>query len=215
MQRRVIKINLMLLILIILLIIAVIVCGIIFIPKLINKSKENNEQQLSNNQIDENKEEKISAHTQYGDIEFTAKTNKSELGYLMKYDIDWFKIDNSNTNEDYYMSSIYNNLLVKVTKETGDFDKRVAEIYQENHNMQHQSTSSNDIFEYRVTDEMLNDSDSHVVKKHLKTKDIIEQEYYIKVTEDKFFIVIVSCPTQYERYVLPIMEEMIKTFKIL
>lgn len=215
MQRRVVKINLMLLILIILLIISAIVSGIIFIPKLINKSKQNNEQTSSNSQIDENKEEKISTHTQYGDIEYTAKTNKSELGYSMKYDIDWFRIENYNTSEDCYESSRYNNLIITVSKETGDFDRRVSEIYQQNYNMPNQPTSSNDIFEYRVTDERLNDKVSHVVKKHTKTNDIIQQEYYINGKDDNFFMIRLSCPTKFETDVFPIMEEMIKTFEIL
>lgn len=214
MQRRVIKVNLMLLILIILLIISAIVCGIIFIPKLINKSKQNNEQQ-SSNQISANDEGKLSVHTQNGDIEFKTETNISELGYSMKYDIDWFNVDNSNIGEDCYVSSEYGNLVIKVHKETGNFDRRVSEIYYENYNTPYEPTSSNDIFEYRVTDERLNGSTEHVVKKHLKTKDIIQQEYYINGKDDEFFVIKLSCPMTYEADVFLIMEEMIKTFKIL
>lgn len=215
MQKRVIKINLMALILIILLIISAIICGAIYIPKLVNKFKQNDQQQSNNNQIDENEEKKISVHTPNGDIEFVAQNYKSQMGYTIKYDADRFTLENADSNLDCFVSSKYKNVGIYINKKTGDYDKITSEIYHQNYNMYYEPASTNDLFEYRVTDETLNENSSRIIKKHLKTVKNIEQEYYIKGKDNEYYVIRLICPTELENELFFIMEEVIKSFKVL
>lgn len=126
MEKKVIKFNLVGTICVFIIAIALIVGVIVGIPKIINKSKDDEKKAIQSTEeaeeIDENKEyiEKIA--TQSGEEEeHKFKICKSDLGYSMKYDYELFFNEKNVAESDRYISLYSNTVGITVEKRKGQF----------------------------------------------------------------------------------------------
>lgn len=209
---KVIKINLVGAIFTIFLIVAVIVGIVIFATRDTgNSSKSDNQKDNKPNVIQDDKDSykeldrKDTVYINGTAKEILMKTYVRESEYRIDYDVNTFYINEINKEEIFIESNISDTILMKISKKN-DFYKISNELITNESNKKKADTT------YKLNTRDYNGHLAYIESK--ETDKDVRRTYYIE-NKDEYYVIDVMCGNDYKENVMPIIDKMVETFKIM
>lgn len=207
---KVIKFNLMGAIGILIIIIAVIV-GIITFTTRGKSNKDNKEENDKKEVVEQDKEsynelDRKELVTIKGlNKEISLRTYERNSEFKIEYDVDSFYVDDRDQNKLYFESLISDSILIEIQRNAGFKNKSNELISYERERKEENDT-------YKLENKNFNGHSCYIETKE-DDRDVMKN-YYIE-SGNEYYYIRVLCGKEYKDTMMPIIEKMIETFKIM
>lgn len=208
---KVIKINLVGAIFTVLIIIAAIVGIVIFATRDTRDDGKENKKDNKQNTIQDDKElynelnKKETVSINGTTKEITMKTYEKKLEYRIDYDIDTFYINELTANDVLIESLVSDSIMIRIKKKN-DFKVLVNDL------STNEVNKKNTYEKYKLSSKVYHGHLGYI--EYFESGDSVRKTYYIE-NGDEYYLIEVICGKEYKDNILPIIDKMVDSFKIM